>query len=229
MNSITISEQNNVLVVDSRMIAKELGIKHKTFLETIRKHQATIERHFGHLPFETAHVQIGNGAIREDISHYWLIEDQATFLMTLSRNTPKVIDCKVKLVEAFSAAKKKLEQSIAKPFVSNESRLTIHEGENGIDAIVPHNKLWELIQIAKLREIGMPIHPDFFDGIPTSCLKIPLKMLEYICESLKAKNAYIGYAVGERQAEIKNREILAQKQQQFEDSEMKRLSGKAKK
>ncbi len=104
-NSIIVAKQNNVLVVDSRMVAEELGIKHKTFLETIRKHQATIECHFGKVPFQTAPLESGQSEI-----FAWLNEDQSTFLMTLSRNTPKVIDCKVKLVKAFSEAKKKLRE-----------------------------------------------------------------------------------------------------------------------
>ncbi len=113
MNSITISEQDKVLVVDSRLIAQELGIDHKSFLKTIKRYKSLLERHFERARFEVSDVQMPNGAIRQDISHYWLAEDQSTALMTLSKNTEQVVECKFKLVGAFSEAKKKLQQPIA--------------------------------------------------------------------------------------------------------------------
>jgi hypothetical protein len=54
MSQITIIEIAGELVVDSRIIAEQLGIKHKTFIENVRTHKAMIEANFGILPFQTA-------------------------------------------------------------------------------------------------------------------------------------------------------------------------------
>lgn len=42
------------LVVDSRLVAEQLGITHKTFKETIRTYENTITEAFGVMPVETA-------------------------------------------------------------------------------------------------------------------------------------------------------------------------------
>jgi hypothetical protein len=112
------------------------------------------------------------------------------------------------------------EQLKAKPFISNESRLTLHYEGGEIDAIIPHDRLWELIQIAKSRKEERSLIPEFFEGIPECCLKIPLAMLEYVRDSLIAQNAYLGYAEGERQATIERRKMLTEKQLKLESKKM---------
>jgi phage regulator Rha-like protein len=102
--SLTINEHEGLLVVDSRLIANRLGIQHESFLKTIRKHRERIERSFGHLRFEIGTVTNSVGATNEVIFAL-LTEPQATALMTLSRNTDQVIECKLDLVEAFEKAK----------------------------------------------------------------------------------------------------------------------------
>lgn len=101
-HSIEISTINEVLVVDSRLLAQELGVTHKAFMETIRKYEKQAEQSFGILRFETAEIK-GRG---QPEKFAYLTEDQATFLMTLSRNTSQVIQCKLNLVKSFSKAKK---------------------------------------------------------------------------------------------------------------------------
>jgi phage regulator Rha-like protein len=44
---------DGVLVVDSRLIAKELGIQHESFIETVEKYKKQSEQAFGVLRFET--------------------------------------------------------------------------------------------------------------------------------------------------------------------------------
>ena len=111
MSIIQVEQQKDQLVVDSRLIADNLGIEHKVFVRNIQNHQETIESAFGRLMFENHTVEQPNGGTREYFSHYLLNEDQATFSMTLSRNTPQVIECKVNLVKAFSEARKELEKN----------------------------------------------------------------------------------------------------------------------
>ncbi|NET45971.1 Rha family transcriptional regulator [Okeania sp. SIO2B3] len=108
-NSIEITERNGQLFVDSRLVAQELGIAHKNFRATIEKYKTEIEQDFGQLPFETevGYREQGGGNPEK---FYYLNEDQATYLMTLSRNTVKVRKCKRQLVKSFSEAKKVLQQ-----------------------------------------------------------------------------------------------------------------------
>jgi len=104
---LSVNEHNGLLVVDSRLIAERLNIKHRNFLGTIEKHKTTIEQAFGAVMFKTEPRKDGN--IGGDQPKYCLLtEDQSTFVMTLSRNTPEVIQCKVELVKAFSKAKELL-------------------------------------------------------------------------------------------------------------------------
>lgn len=99
--------EDGSLVVDSRLIAKELAVTHKSFMETVKKYQKQTEQAFGGLRFETAVPEKPTGNPPQFV---YLTEDQATFLMTLSRNTPEVVKCKVLLVAQFSKAKKLLAQ-----------------------------------------------------------------------------------------------------------------------
>jgi phage regulator Rha-like protein len=112
MNEITIIEVSGNLVVDSRIIAEQLDIQHRNLIGTIKKHQATIEGNFGGVAFKTeAETNTASGQTNQVVFCY-LNEDQATFIMTLSRNTEKVIKCKVGLVKAFSYQKRRLENPV---------------------------------------------------------------------------------------------------------------------
>ena len=94
--------------VDSRELAQRLGVKHKNTIELLDTHKADFLE-LGHLPFQTEvgyRAQGGGKAERFAL----LNEDQAYLLLTSSRNTAKVRGLKVKLVQAFSAARKAAEQ-----------------------------------------------------------------------------------------------------------------------
>ena len=86
VNNITIESKNDQLVVDSRLVSQELGIKHKNFLKTIRNHKDTIESAFGEMLSETHIVELPNGGTRNDFLHYWLTESQASFVIGKSRH-----------------------------------------------------------------------------------------------------------------------------------------------
>ena len=93
--------------VDSRELAQRLGVKHKNTIELLDKYKAEFLG-LGHLPFKTEvgyRAQGGGKAERFAL----LNEDQAYLLLSLSRNTPRVVALKVKLVQAFSAARKAAE------------------------------------------------------------------------------------------------------------------------
>lgn len=52
MSILTVQSQDNQLVVDSRLIAATLEVRHKNFLATIRKYQNETEKEFGYLAFK---------------------------------------------------------------------------------------------------------------------------------------------------------------------------------
>lgn len=104
MADLEIFDDGENLYVDSRLIAERLGIEHRSFLETVENYRSQSEQAFGILRFETAEID-GRGRPGK---FALLNEDQATFMMTLSRNTPEVVQCKLEVVQAFSKAKKLL-------------------------------------------------------------------------------------------------------------------------
>jgi len=110
VSSLTVSEVQGQLVVDSRLVATELGIEHATLLKTIKKYLTRLERK------EPARFQIDvvkrpQGGTFEE-TYCYLTESQATLLMTFSRNTDQVLDCKERLVDAFSKAKQIIKEVI---------------------------------------------------------------------------------------------------------------------
>lgn len=119
MPGLSVSEHDDgELVVDSRLIAERLGIEHESFMETLRKYQSPVEEAFGSIRFETGSKK-GPGAKAggKQPIYALLTEDQATLLMTFSRNTSQVVKCKIELVQAFSKAKELLRQREPQPGV----------------------------------------------------------------------------------------------------------------
>lgn len=104
MSNLTVIEFDGVLVVDSRLIAERLGVEHESFMKTLKKHLLQAEQAFGVIRFEIGKPQLGTKGGRPEV-FAWLTEEQATFYMTLSRNTLEVVQCKVELVNAFFKAK----------------------------------------------------------------------------------------------------------------------------
>ena len=51
-SAIAIEQKGDVLVVDSRLIALQLGVEHETFVRTIKKYETKIEQRFGCIRFE---------------------------------------------------------------------------------------------------------------------------------------------------------------------------------
>lgn len=86
--------------IDSRLLAKPLGNKHQSVFELLKNHRADFEE-LGLLRFQTGK---GTGGRPEKFA--MMNEDQAYLLLTYSRNNPKTRDLKIKLVKAFSEARK---------------------------------------------------------------------------------------------------------------------------
>lgn len=90
MNITKISNPDgDMFVVDSRLLAERLGIKHDNFIQTVEKYKTQAEQAFGSFLFQTETKKRAIGATV--VRYYLLTEDQATFIMSLSRNTPEVV------------------------------------------------------------------------------------------------------------------------------------------
>lgn len=109
---ISIMQREGILVVDSRLIAQDLGIEHESFMRTLKKFQTRVESRFGIIRLEIGEIK-GRG---QPEKYALLTEPQATALMTFTRNTEQVIECKLRLVEAFEKAK----QLLAQPKASHQ-------------------------------------------------------------------------------------------------------------
>ena len=102
LNNFTLGLVASEFRVDSRLLAPELDHRHRNIYANIVKHQDRFEK-LGIVHFEKARVETSLG-IREQ-SYAFLNEGQCYFLLTLMRNTEKVLDAKLNLVLAFENAR----------------------------------------------------------------------------------------------------------------------------
>ena len=112
MSNLSINEINGVLLVDSRLLAQELGIQHRSFYQKlILKYQKEIEEDWGFLRFQIA--KIAEGSQRGRPEKYALLTEQQSYLvLTYSKNTVQARQCKRNLVKAFDEAKKLIKEVI---------------------------------------------------------------------------------------------------------------------
>jgi phage regulator Rha-like protein len=104
MTNIQVITKGDALVVDSRLIATELGIEHRALMQTVKKHIEKIEMAFGVITFDMDKPLEGSQGGRPE-KYALLTEPQANLLMSFSKNTDQVVDCKIKLICAFEKAK----------------------------------------------------------------------------------------------------------------------------
>ena len=102
MSEIIISQIKNELRADSRTFAPKMDIRHRQLMDNIRKYEAQFLE-LGVLPFETEKPTGAEGGRPQE--YVLLNEDQAYFLLTLSRNSDKVVAAKLALVKAFREAR----------------------------------------------------------------------------------------------------------------------------
>ncbi|MGZ8190049.1 MAG: Rha family transcriptional regulator [Methylococcaceae bacterium] len=98
-NVITLSEKKHEARVDSLVLAESLVTLHRNVVALIDKNKSEFEE-FGRVTFETRTLETNGGRQKQRIG--LLNEDQAYFLLTLTRNTERTKRLKVELVKAFS-------------------------------------------------------------------------------------------------------------------------------
>lgn len=92
---------------DSRLLALHLGNRHKSLVALMDRYAVRLRR-FGHLTFQMSVGERAQGGGKAE-RYAMLNEDQALFVLALSRNTERVVDLKEKLIRAFAEARRAAE------------------------------------------------------------------------------------------------------------------------
>lgn len=96
--------RNETARIDTRVLAAHLKKKrHQDVFELVKRYEGRLLE-LGKLLFQTGASADSRTGQTERFA--LLTEDQAFFVLTLSRNTPTVVDLKVKLVKAFGEARR---------------------------------------------------------------------------------------------------------------------------
>lgn len=101
---LTLTTSTNEARVDSRVLARSMGVKSRASFALIERYANTFKS-YGQLTFEKAvgeRLQGGGNAER----YAMLNEDQSLFLLALSRNSQRVVALKARLVKAFGEARR---------------------------------------------------------------------------------------------------------------------------
>ena len=106
INTSLVLLQNNQLVTTSEIIAQSIEVQHRNTLDLIKRYTGELEQ-LGSLAFQTRVKRIDQRG-GEKTTYALLNEQQATFLISLSRNTPKVVEFKLALTKAFFKAREAL-------------------------------------------------------------------------------------------------------------------------
>lgn len=190
--AIEIVSQNDCLVVDSRLIANELGIEHRALRQTIEKYVNEIQE-FGVVTFQMSKPLEGSSGGRPE-RHCYLNEDQATFLMTLSRNTPQVIDCKRNLVKAFSQAKQIIKEVIP---AQNE-----HIRSLELQLEISQNHRHILDKSEAILSIHGPGMLALIKGVPDAIVPIKEKLTETVVIQNGRSVSFVGKSLADMAREL---------------------------
>lgn len=99
---IDLVDRSGIPTCPSTTVAGQCGIQHHAVLQLIDKHGSSMQSTFGPIAFEMRKGSpLEHGGFAKATRIAYLTEQQATFLITLFRNTPVVIRFKLALTRAF--------------------------------------------------------------------------------------------------------------------------------
>lgn len=98
---LVVIDDEDIPLADSRQVAEELGIEHRSFFKLITEYQEEVEEDFGKVRFEIA----PSGKTNQSQKYAKLTEDQSYVYLAYSQNTPQARACKRNLVKAFAEAR----------------------------------------------------------------------------------------------------------------------------
>ena len=153
--------------IDSRLLAVNMHNQHHNTVGLILKHLTALEL-FGKVLFKTEPLPDSKTGQKERFA--LLNEDQAFYLVALSRNSPRVVELKGKLVKAFGEARRAASQH------STEYLPAYHQLHDEIHALTAgssherhvHMNVNRLIN----KTVGVKAGQRALAGIPTQALMI---------------------------------------------------------
>jgi phage regulator Rha-like protein len=101
---LALTTTNTEARIDSRLLAKQLDNQHRHVMALLDKYMGKFKT-FGHVSFKNADGERKQGGGKGE-RYALLNENQAYFLLSLSRNTDIVVTLKARLIAAFSEARK---------------------------------------------------------------------------------------------------------------------------
>ncbi|MBI6764482.1 Rha family transcriptional regulator [Pseudomonas syringae] len=104
MSTIALAQFKGEPRVDSRLLAEQLGNQHQNSIALIKRYTNKFNE-FGLLAFQTEAVKTPEQKGTKHLKYALLNEDQAFFLLSLSRNTDRVVELKASLIIAFREAR----------------------------------------------------------------------------------------------------------------------------
>ena len=147
---VYLAPNNKEPFTTSETVSDWSGVEHRKIKEVIRKHEKELKA-FGLLASYQAESSGGRPQI-----FYKLNEPQATFLMTLLKNTPAVVAFKMELVRQFYAMRRELEK--CNNIKANALRPSRRKMTDAIDELPdsPHKKFKypQFINLVYLTAIG---------------------------------------------------------------------------
>lgn len=108
-NSLVFLSSNNLPLTTTVIIADSLDKRHTDVLALTHKYEAEL-KNFGAVPFKTELKKAGIHGAQQEAEYAYLNEQQATLLISMMRNCPKVIAFKIALVKAFYEMRQALSQ-----------------------------------------------------------------------------------------------------------------------
>ena len=159
--------------IDSRLLAKQLGNKHRHVMALLDKYLVTFKKH-GHVSFKNADGERRQGGGKAE-RYALLNENQAYFLLNLSRNTEIVVALKSRLITAFGEARK------AADMRQREYLPTYHRLQDAIHAAAAGsaNERCVHINVAKLlnKTVGIEAGQRAAASVPKQALLIVGQMM----------------------------------------------------
>jgi hypothetical protein len=176
--------------VDSRLIAARLNIQHEALMKNISKYSNEFQA-LGLLRFENDAVKIEGQRGTKYHKYVLLNEDQAVFALTLSRNTPEVVQLKLDLTVAFKNARAQTQGAqpssffpTPNPKLANE--LLVANAVADMLRMDDSSRLKMTIKLCQEHQLSTAFLPDYVSDRPSKALTVLLK--EHGCQ-LSAKTA----------------------------------------
>lgn len=182
---IALTVSKNEARADSRQLAEYLDLQHESIVKLLNIHRDAFES-LGVLRFEIEKLSEGQSGRPQRFA--LLNEDQAYFLLTMSRNTPRVVALKLELVKAFRSTRTALA-------AYQEGTLPTTKGLQDAVQAVPggpgpwlHSNVSKLVNTTAGIDAGSRAH----GGITSQAMLTLLQSLatQAVQEATDAKDAY---------------------------------------